>query len=33
MIVIILLTLGVTHEYDEYYLVFEQETLLFLAGF
>jgi len=25
-------TLDVTHEYDEYYLVSEQESLLFLAG-
>ena len=32
MNVIILLTLSVIHEYDEYYLVFEEESLLFLVG-
>jgi len=32
MIVIILLTMDVIHEYDEYYLVYEEESLLFLVG-
>ena len=32
MIVIILLNMDVIHEYDEYYLVYEEESLLFLVG-
>ena len=32
MIVIILLTMDVTHEYDECFLVFEQDSLHFLSG-
>jgi hypothetical protein len=33
MILIILLTMDTTHEYDEYYLVFKQESLIFLSAF
>jgi len=33
MILIILLTMDITYEYDEYYLMFEQESLHFLSGF
>ena len=32
MIIIILLNMDTTHEYEEYYLVFKSESLLFLSG-
>jgi hypothetical protein len=32
MIVINLLTMDFTHEYDEYYLMSEQDSLHFLSG-
>jgi len=32
MIIIILLNMDTTHEYEEYYLVFKPESLLFLSG-